>query len=89
MNPEENYKVIEGIKCYAPELAFGNENFPVEVYALFETYIDKNFWYMSRNRLIKWFVAKFADKEISDGNPKGVQVPFGASIRHHKKICWR
>lgn len=47
------YQQIEGIKCYAPELARANDYFPAEYLRHLYKIEDEHFWYRSRNRVIK------------------------------------
>jgi SAM-dependent methyltransferase len=52
------YQQIDGIKCYAPELAMMNDYFPEEYLRHLYEIEDKNFWYRSRNRVIKQLFKK-------------------------------
>ena len=53
------YEIIEGVKCYAPALAFQNEDFPFESFEKLYSVESKNFWFVSRNKVIKFLVKKF------------------------------
>jgi SAM-dependent methyltransferase len=46
--PEE----INGIPCYAPELAHSNEDYPAEAYARLVELEAGNFWFRARNRIL-------------------------------------
>jgi SAM-dependent methyltransferase len=51
MNQAE-FQWIQGFKCYAPELAVSNEDFPVEGFEILFQKEEKNFWFQSRNQVI-------------------------------------
>ncbi len=53
------YQQIEGIKCYAPELARTNDYFPEEYLNHLYKIEDEHFWYRSRNRVIKRLFKKY------------------------------
>lgn len=69
------YKVIEGFKCYNPEVAFDNDGFSSESFDLLQDAEQNNFWFLGRNRIILYMVEKYTglkDKfkflEIGCGN---------------------
>jgi SAM-dependent methyltransferase len=43
---------IQGIKCYAPNLAQDGKNYPLEAYERLVEFEDKHFWFRSRNRIL-------------------------------------
>ena len=51
-------EIIDGIKCYAPELAYSNENYSPETFDKIYREEDKNFWFRSRNSIISSLVKK-------------------------------
>lgn len=55
---KENYELIEGIKCYAPEFASENDGFNKEAFELLYGLESKNFWFRARNELIVFLVQK-------------------------------
>lgn len=54
-----SYKIIENIKCYAPELAFENNNYPNGYFEMLDKIEPKNFWYRSRSRIIEYLFTKY------------------------------
>ncbi len=56
---EDNYTIINGIKCYNPELNDGNNFFNEKAFEELYTLEDKNFWFKSRNKLIQYLVKKY------------------------------
>ena len=48
--------LLDGILCYAPELASVNDGFPAERFARLYDAELSNFWYRSRARIIKRLV---------------------------------
>lgn len=61
-----NFKIIENIKCYAPELAINNNDYPAEEFKMLFELEDKNFWFNSRNRVIKNLFNKYIGNVESD-----------------------
>jgi len=43
---------IDGFTCYAPTLALGSNDFPIEVYSRFCLLENRHFWFRARNRII-------------------------------------
>jgi SAM-dependent methyltransferase len=43
---------IDGFRCYAPALALGNEDYPVDLYDRLYRLEEKHFWFRARNRII-------------------------------------
>ncbi|MEO8664100.1 MAG: class I SAM-dependent methyltransferase [Ignavibacteria bacterium] len=62
---DHKFELIDGIKCYAPDLAEQNEDFQSEGFDLLFRVEEKNFWFRSRNRIIKHLFKKYlgTDKE--------------------------
>lgn len=60
MNQE--YKIIEGIKCYAPHLAYSNNDYNESSFKELYRLEDNNFWFCSRNRVIQNLFGKYAGK---------------------------
>jgi SAM-dependent methyltransferase len=54
--------VIDGIKCYAPELANLNENFDAASFKKLFELEENNFWFRSRNRIIQTLFKKYSKK---------------------------
>ncbi len=61
----ENYIYIENVKCYAPELARVNDYFSEEYLHHLYKLEDSNFWYRSRNRVIKNLLNKHLGNSTS------------------------
>lgn len=64
---DSGYKFIDGIKCYAPELAFQNENYPVEVFERLIRIEDRHFWFQSRNLCIMSLMRRYMKPDSSKG----------------------
>jgi len=54
------YKVVDGIKCFSPDVANAYANYPESGYGLMDR---KSFWFRSRNRLFGSFVRQYARAE--------------------------
>lgn len=65
---EVTYQVIEGVKCYAPELALENQDFSGESFQFLYEAEEKNFWFVSRNTVIQQLVSKY----VGASEPKSV-----------------
>ncbi len=63
-----NYEIIENIKCYAPALAFQNKDFPSESFEKLYAVESKNFWFVSRNKIIRSLVKKHFSKKQAEKN---------------------
>jgi SAM-dependent methyltransferase len=62
MTPE----IIDGIPCYAPSLAFDNSGFHPQAQAMTAALEKNNFWYKSRNEVIKKVFRRFlSNKSIN------------------------
>lgn len=59
------YEQINNIKCYAPELAHANEDFPAEVFEILYRVEEGHFWFTSRNRVIQYLFSRFIGKNCS------------------------
>jgi SAM-dependent methyltransferase len=70
----QDYQIIDDIKCYAPELARVNDYFPEEYLHHLYKIEDENFWYRSRNRVIKRLFKKYTGAE---GKKKIMEIGCG------------
>lgn len=69
----ENYEIINGIKCYAPELADANLDYPKEVFKILYEVEDTNFWFVSRNKIIQHLFKKY----LGSRNNKILEIGCG------------
>ena len=67
--------LIDSFKCYAPELAYQNENFPHHMFDLLASLEENNFWFKARNTILHHLFEKYIGKnnhkqvlEIGCGN---------------------
>lgn len=58
MEEQNNCVLIDNIQCYAPELALENNDYPTEAFSILYELEKDNFWFNSRNRVIKNLVGK-------------------------------
>lgn len=72
-----DYQVINGIKCYAPELAFQNENFSSESFEYLYNKEEKHFWFVSRNQIILDLFKKYLGKYL---HAKILEIGCGAGF---------
>lgn len=60
--------IIDNFKCYAPELAYGNDGFPPDMFDLLAQLEEKSFWFKARNEILIHLFQKYLGK----GNDKKV-----------------
>ncbi len=56
-----DFKVIDDVKCYAPELAYENADYPTGHFDKLYSIESSNFWFRSRNRIIQSLFSKYVD----------------------------
>lgn len=66
-------EVIDGIKCYNPELANLNDDYPIEAFKLLYNAENTNFWFVSRNKMIQFLFSKY----LGDGNKNVLEIGCG------------
>lgn len=62
----KDFEIIDNIKCYAPGLAHENTDYPREVYNFLVKAEEKNFWFISRNKVIQHFFEKYTGRGAAD-----------------------
>jgi 2-polyprenyl-3-methyl-5-hydroxy-6-metoxy-1,4-benzoquinol methylase len=68
------YTVVEGIRCYSPEVASSYANYPDDGFDLTDKNGESSFWVRSRNRLFKRIVY---DNLASMGKTKFLEIGCG------------
>lgn len=88
MYKKSHTAIIDGFKCYAPELAYQNDGFRAEIFDIMYPIEEKNFWFNARNKIIsslfKKYVGTGKDKvvlEIGPGN--GFVLRELAALNYH------
>ncbi len=61
-----DFNMIEGIKCYAPELALDNSGYHPEALEILAQMEERNFWYRSRNEILKKLFKKHIGEKHTD-----------------------
>jgi SAM-dependent methyltransferase len=56
------WQEIDGIRCYAPELALDHSDYPAEGFDVTAAVEARSFWCRSRIRILKRIVERFADR---------------------------
>lgn len=54
-----NYKIIDTIKCFTPDLAYENADYPKYHFELLYGLESKNFWFRSRSKIIEHLFSRF------------------------------
>lgn len=62
MEPE----IIDGVKCYAPALALDNSGYHPEALTVLSKLENDNFWYISRNVVLKKIFKRFLGNKTSE-----------------------
>lgn len=57
------YEIIDGVKCYAPELATQNGDFPPNGFERLYRLEAENFWFKARNRIILHLFKKYLGEQ--------------------------
>ncbi|HWQ82608.1 MAG TPA: class I SAM-dependent methyltransferase [Ignavibacteria bacterium] len=60
---DDKYEIIDGVRCYAPSLARGNNDFDASSFEKLYSLEEKNFWFRTRNKIIKRLAGKYFGKE--------------------------
>jgi SAM-dependent methyltransferase len=61
--PEPSFQVIDGFRCYAPDRAFEEVDYPSAGFDVSRQVEDASFWCRSRNRLIGSLVMRYVGSE--------------------------
>ncbi|MFQ5481294.1 MAG: class I SAM-dependent methyltransferase [Nitrospinaceae bacterium] len=56
---EAPYQIIDGFKCYAPELAFESGDYPQEIHDRMFELEENHFWFQARSRIIESLFRRF------------------------------
>ncbi len=62
---DREYKIISGIKCYSPDLAIENGDYPSDAFKLLFEIEEKNFWFVNRNKIIINLFKKHVGEEVN------------------------
>lgn len=81
--------VIDGFRCYAPALALGSEDYPVDLYERFCRLEEKHFWFRARNRIIlrvfrRHFARQARPRVLEIGCGTGYVLQGLASENHYE-----
>jgi 2-polyprenyl-3-methyl-5-hydroxy-6-metoxy-1,4-benzoquinol methylase len=69
-----NYTIIDGVKCFSPEVASDYSDYPDNGFDLTEENAESSFWVSSRNRLFKRIVRKHT---LLEGKTKFLEIGCG------------
>jgi SAM-dependent methyltransferase len=58
-NEFEDFAIIDGFKCYSPEMAHSGGGFKAEYFHNLVKCEDYSFWFRARNKLITWAIGKY------------------------------
>ncbi len=74
MSENLKYTVINGIKCFSPEVACSYADYPDGGFDLTDDIVEKSFWIRSRNRLFKYIIY---DQMLQTGKTKFLEIGCG------------
>jgi SAM-dependent methyltransferase len=75
----EKFELINNIKCYAPQLAELNSDYPKEVFKLLYEAENTNFWFISRNKIIQ----NLFKKHVGSDSKKVLEIGCGTGYVMH------
>lgn len=65
MEQEVPFEMIDGIKCYNPEVAQNYKDYPNQGFDLTDQFEAANFWFCSRSRLLKYIIRKYSPEKTN------------------------
>lgn len=65
---------IDGIQCYAPELAIDHDDYPIESYQRLRRLEEVHFWFRARNRII---ISEFRRNLAGPTRPRVLEIGCG------------
>lgn len=74
MSDKTQYTVVDGIRCYSPEVSSSYADYPEDGLDLTDKNADSSFWVSSRNRLFKSIVY---DQMLPTGKTKFLEIGCG------------
>jgi 2-polyprenyl-3-methyl-5-hydroxy-6-metoxy-1,4-benzoquinol methylase len=74
MSDKLQYTMVDGIKCYSPEVASAYTNYPDSGFDLTDKNAESSFWVSSRNRLFKSIVQRHL---VPKGKTKFLEIGCG------------
>lgn len=74
MSENTRFTVVDGVKCYSPEVANAYADYPDSGFDLTDKNVDSSFWVSSRNRLFKSIVY---DQMAPTGKTKFLEIGCG------------
>jgi SAM-dependent methyltransferase len=69
-----DFEIIDGFKCYSPELAKSNNGFSADAFSFLRQVEENNFWFKVRNRILIDLIKKYSGKS---GNKKLLEIGCG------------
>jgi SAM-dependent methyltransferase len=69
--------IIDGFRCYAPELALGSDDYPIDFYDRLCRLEDGHFWFQARNRIILRMVRSYCGDQI---RPRLLEIGCGTGF---------
>jgi SAM-dependent methyltransferase len=69
--------IIDGIRCFAPALAQGSEDYPVDAYDRLCRSEEGHFWFRARNRIILQMFRRFVTKPA---HPRVLEIGCGTGF---------
>jgi SAM-dependent methyltransferase len=73
--------IIDGIRCYAPELAQGSQDYPADLYDRLCRIEEGHFWFQARNRIILRIFSQYVSQYAADkARPRVLEVGCGTGF---------
>jgi SAM-dependent methyltransferase len=73
----QNMAIIDGFRCYAPALALGSDDYPIDFYDRLSRLEEGHFWFQARNRIILRMVRSYIGDRI---RPRLLEIGCGTGF---------
>lgn len=60
-----DFKIVDGIECYAPELIRDNNYYPASNFSWLHKIENTNFWFKARREILKWLFKRYIDNKVT------------------------
>jgi SAM-dependent methyltransferase len=73
----QDMAIIDGFRCYAPALALGSEDYPIDLYDRLCRLEEGHFWFQARNRIILRMLRSYLGNQIQ---PRLLEIGCGTGF---------
>jgi SAM-dependent methyltransferase len=69
--------IIDGFRCYAPALALGSDDYPIDLYDRLSRLEEGHFWFQARNRIILRLLRRYLGNQV---RPRLLEIGCGTGF---------